>query len=189
MGRPKLIDRENATDSALQVFWRKGFVDTSLKDLEKATGVFKPALYSEFGDKEGLFIECVKHYRNKYSSRLKLLNEPLGWNNIEAFLRSTLPDKQGRGCFESSAFARDLPILPEKLKPLLDANADNITAAIKNNLKAAQVKPSHLDDLTENVFTIYCGIGVLVNSQSKSKVEKRIENALRLLRSSIGETK
>jgi AcrR family transcriptional regulator len=79
MGRNKQFERDDVTEKALQAFWRKGYVDTSLKDLEEATGVFKPVLYSEFGDKEGLFLECVRHYRKHYSGQLLLLREPLGW--------------------------------------------------------------------------------------------------------------
>lgn len=87
------------------------------------------------------------------------------------------------------AFARDVPILPDKLKPLLEENVDNITDAIRINLKAAAVKQTQIDALTDNVLTIYCGLGVLANSQNKSRVEKRIEKALRLLRGPKGETK
>lgn len=184
MGRPKLFERNDVTDKALKVFWRKGYADTSLKELEDATGVFKPALYSEFGDKEGLFLACVKHYRDSYSGRLKLLNEPLGWPNIETFLRSTLPDKHGRSCFEAFAFARDIPILSEKLMPLLNENTKNIMSAIQNNLAAAGVKQKDLTDLSENIFTVYCGLGVLAKSQNKLGFETRINKAIQLIRAS-----
>lgn len=181
MGRVKLFERNDVTDKALQVFWQKGYTDTSLKDLETATGVFKPALYSEFGDKEGLFIECVKFYRENYSSKLQLLKEPYGWKNIEDFLRSTFRNKVNRGCFEASAFARDLPILPETLKPLLDESANKITEAIEANLKAAGIKTRNLDSLTSTIFTFYCGMSALAFTQSRQKLEIRMTYFLKLI--------
>jgi len=46
----------------MPVFWKHGFADTSLQDLERATGVNKSGLYTEFRDKEDLFVECLRHY-------------------------------------------------------------------------------------------------------------------------------
>ena len=55
MGRPKNFSREEVLQKAIPLFWRRGFADTSLQDLEKATGVNKSGLYSEFASKEEIF--------------------------------------------------------------------------------------------------------------------------------------
>jgi hypothetical protein len=39
MGRPKNFSREEVLEKAMPVFWKHGFADTSLQDLEQATGV------------------------------------------------------------------------------------------------------------------------------------------------------
>src|ERR1700731_4698375 len=62
MGRPKNFSREEVLEKAMPVFWKHGFADTSLQDLERATGVNKSGLYTEFRDKEDLFVECLRHY-------------------------------------------------------------------------------------------------------------------------------
>lgn len=183
MGRTKLFERSDITDKVLKVFWQKGYTDTSLKDLEEATGVFKPALYSEFGDKEGLFLECVKYYREYYSSRLQLEKETAGWKKTEDFLRSTFRDKVNRGCFEASIFARDLPILPKTLKPLLKDGAEIITNLIRSNLKVAGIKSHKLDNLTSTIFTFYCGMSALAFHESREIMEERLSHFLELIRS------
>jgi hypothetical protein len=38
MGRPKSFSREEVLEKAMPVFWKHGFSDTSLQDLERATG-------------------------------------------------------------------------------------------------------------------------------------------------------
>ena len=48
MGRPKSFSREEVLEKAMPVFWKHGFADTSLQELEQATGVNKSGLYTEF---------------------------------------------------------------------------------------------------------------------------------------------
>jgi AcrR family transcriptional regulator len=62
MGRPKSFNREDVLKKAMPVFWRRGFADASLHELELATGVNKSGLYSEFEDKEDLFVQSLQYY-------------------------------------------------------------------------------------------------------------------------------
>lgn len=62
MGRKKTYSREEAAQSAFQLFWEKGYEHTSLRDLEEATGVNRYGLYDSFKDKEGLFRVCIEQY-------------------------------------------------------------------------------------------------------------------------------
>ncbi len=61
MGRPKGFTREDVLLKAISVFWEKGFSDTRLQDLEQATGVNKSGLYSEFKNKEDIFLESLRY--------------------------------------------------------------------------------------------------------------------------------
>jgi AcrR family transcriptional regulator len=85
MGRPKGFNREEVLEKAMPVFWKHGFADTSLQDLERATGVNKSGLYTEFRDKEDLFMACLRHYLESQGKRGLLTKEPLGWKNVETF--------------------------------------------------------------------------------------------------------
>ncbi|MEP7453661.1 TetR/AcrR family transcriptional regulator [Phyllobacterium sp. SB3] len=66
MGRHREFDVEKALDSALCVFWRKGYEGASYADLTEATGVERPALYSAFGNKEALFRLALARYYDRY---------------------------------------------------------------------------------------------------------------------------
>src|SRR5271156_7176689 len=87
MGRSKSFSREDVLEKAMPVFWKQGFAGTSLQDLEQATGVNKSGLYTEFRDKEDLFLGCLQHYLESLGEREFLTKEPLGWKNVETFLR------------------------------------------------------------------------------------------------------
>jgi AcrR family transcriptional regulator len=87
MGRPKQFSRRGVLEKALPVFWRHGFADTSLQALERATGVNKSGLYAEFDGKEDLFLESLRYYLDEQNKRGLLTAKPLGWRNVERFLR------------------------------------------------------------------------------------------------------
>jgi AcrR family transcriptional regulator len=61
-GRPRAFDTDTALESAMQVFWRKGYEGTSLSDLTAAMGVNPPSLYAAFGSKEELFRKAMDRY-------------------------------------------------------------------------------------------------------------------------------
>ena len=62
VGRPRQFDRDEALAAAINVFWEKGYDGASMKDLTQAMGINSPSLYSEFGDKEALFIAATNQY-------------------------------------------------------------------------------------------------------------------------------
>src|SRR5271154_5221870 len=88
MGRPKSFSREEVLERAMPFFWKDGFADTSPQELEQATGVNKSGLYTEFRDKEDLFVACLRHYLDSQGKRGLLTKEPLGWKNVETFLKN-----------------------------------------------------------------------------------------------------
>src|SRR5260370_41860135 len=70
VGRPRAFDVEKALHRAMEVFWRKGYLGTSLSDLTDAIGVNRPSLYAAFGNKESLFHKARDHYAEGPSSYL-----------------------------------------------------------------------------------------------------------------------
>ena len=61
-GRPLSFDRDKVLEMAMLRFWRTGFETTSVADLTEAMGVTAPSLYAAFGNKENLFLECLRRY-------------------------------------------------------------------------------------------------------------------------------
>lgn len=57
----EFIPEEKIT-KALEVFWEKGYANTSLNDLVEATQLNKSSLYNSFTDKHTLFVECLKTF-------------------------------------------------------------------------------------------------------------------------------
>jgi len=66
MGRHREFDVGKVLDTAVSVFWRKGYEGTTYADLVAAAGVERPALYSAFGNKESLFRRVLERYDEQY---------------------------------------------------------------------------------------------------------------------------
>lgn len=64
MPRPKSYDRQDAIAKACNAFWTHGFQDLGVRELERLTGLNQFAIRSEFGGKEGLYIETLDYYCN-----------------------------------------------------------------------------------------------------------------------------
>jgi TetR/AcrR family transcriptional regulator, transcriptional repressor for nem operon len=53
---------EEAISKAMDVFWKKGYNGTSMRDLTAAMGINPSSLYRTIGDKHALFVKCIKSY-------------------------------------------------------------------------------------------------------------------------------
>ena len=105
MARPLAFERRAALERAMQVFWSKGYAETSVSDLTEAMGISKSSLYGAFGDKRAIFLESIKYYCDNVTNRVRTAIEVPG--PARQVIRSVLgravdrilePDGR-RGCF------------------------------------------------------------------------------------------
>lgn len=61
-GRPRTFGDEQVVDGAKDVFWRRGYAATSLRELKDSLGVLPGSLYAAFGDKHALFLRALERY-------------------------------------------------------------------------------------------------------------------------------
>ena len=62
VGRPREFDPDQIEDTAMRLFWERGFDGVSISDVTAATGVNRRSVYAEFGSKEGLFARAAARY-------------------------------------------------------------------------------------------------------------------------------
>src|ERR1700737_2058722 len=170
MGRPKNFNREGVLEKALPVFWRRGFVDASVHELELATGVNKSGLYSEFKDKEDLFMQSLQYYLESLEKKGLLTAEPLGWNNIERFLKLGPCTLEGqRGCFASIS-CREFAILPTESVGIITRSRSKLKQLIAKNIEVERPK-MNAASLAEFVRTFFTGLSMEQNlSSSRSSI-------------------
>ena len=89
-GRPASFDRREALESAMELFWARGYEGTTLEDLQSAMGgITAPSLYHAFGSKEALFKEAVDLYVERVGGQsMRALDEArTAREGVEAMLR------------------------------------------------------------------------------------------------------
>jgi AcrR family transcriptional regulator len=69
-GRPKQFDPTQVVANAMTAFWAKGYENTTLEDLEEATGVDRSTIYNSFGGKTGLYESAAGAYVDRGDSHL-----------------------------------------------------------------------------------------------------------------------
>jgi AcrR family transcriptional regulator len=149
MGRPRNFDRTGVLEKAMPLFWRRGFADTGMQDLEKATGVNKSGLYAEFKDKQDLFLEALRHYGATRKGRELLSVQPLGWGNIESFLKFKLARKDGmNGCFNVNTM-REAELLPAEALDILAESRARLKGLFLQNIAAAKSEAGGADNAND----------------------------------------
>jgi TetR/AcrR family transcriptional regulator, transcriptional repressor for nem operon len=71
-GRPRNFDVEAAVETAMGVFWSRGYHATALPDLLRATKLSRGSLYAAFGDKHSLFLRALDRYIADAVTRMEI---------------------------------------------------------------------------------------------------------------------
>ncbi|VAW52299.1 Transcriptional regulator, AcrR family [hydrothermal vent metagenome] len=62
MARPREFDPNDVLQTAIELFWEKGYYDSSVDEVVRQSGVAKYGIYGTFGSKRELFKEALKQY-------------------------------------------------------------------------------------------------------------------------------
>jgi AcrR family transcriptional regulator len=190
-GRPRCFDVEQALDRSMNLFWQKGFQNTSLDEIAQAVGVKKPSLYAAFGDKEMLFRKVIQRYSGKFSEPIRALER---YNDIResvgAFIDLGIAAGCGhgnpRGCLLASAFA-DSALLPPNLaaeiKDLVGQADRALAKRLKKAMRAGQL-PADFDvkGTARFLISLMHGIALRVRAgESRADLQRIKKVALRCL--------
>ncbi|MGH8222844.1 MAG: TetR/AcrR family transcriptional regulator, partial [Woeseiaceae bacterium] len=86
MVRTRAFDPGTALSRAVELFSSRGYSDTSMDDIVKATGVSRYGLYGTFGNKRELFEQALERYAEATGKQsfLRLLEPDAGLAQIRA---------------------------------------------------------------------------------------------------------
>jgi len=192
-GRPRKTAPEEVLDKAMAVFWERGFDGTSMNDLVEETGMAKPGLYANFGDKEQLYQRAMTFYFENYGREsLSYLEE--GPDNLEVTLRTYLeeianfvsaPENPG-GCFFVNGVV-DCANKPASLEDVTQKLNAKRLQAFRNRFKRAKEAgelPASADEVALSDFFSAQPIALGVMARAKqpfSMLQNLIEIALTTL--------
>jgi AcrR family transcriptional regulator len=140
-GRPRQFDPDVALRAATMVFWRKGYLGTSLDDLTDAMGINRPSLYATFGNKESLFLSCIDLYDAASAELLDAaLAAPKIGDALDAFFTAGVEGVTSRSTPSGCLIACSLVGAAEEsdeIKSKLKACMASTDAAVRRRLRQA----------------------------------------------------
>lgn len=138
MAGMRQFDEEAMLEQALELFWQKGFANTTMQDLAAATGVQRGSLYNAYGDKDALFLKVFERYRLRFLGQVgEALAPPRLRDALRSFLSfvisSMITGTPTRGCL-STKTALGSEVLDPTLQGALRLLLDDIEAALVERL-------------------------------------------------------
>lgn len=111
-GPDKQFDPEIALDKAMQLFWAKGYVATSLNELLETMEIGRKSLYDTFGNKRALYIKALERYSQTIVREIhRELNNPnrAALENVRAVMHDMVAknaEPMSRGCLLGVSMAQ-----------------------------------------------------------------------------------
>jgi TetR/AcrR family transcriptional repressor of nem operon len=114
MARGIGFDYEKAIDRATRLFWKKGYSNTSTRELQKVMGIGYGSFYNTVKSKQNLYLECLKHYLDTVGRKrgTALFSEPSIKLGVRALFRTILDElddpKSPRLCLMAGSVSCDV---------------------------------------------------------------------------------
>lgn len=100
------LTRQNIIEKSMQLFSVKGYFNTSIADIVKASGLTKGGLYGHFRNKKDIWYtvydECVRIWKSIVFSGVRDISDPL--ERIERVIENSMKNYLGAGVFEGGCF-------------------------------------------------------------------------------------
>ncbi|SHF09215.1 TetR/AcrR family transcriptional regulator [Streptoalloteichus hindustanus] len=191
MGRTKQFDPDVALRAAMELFWRKGYEATSMRDLVECLGLGQGSIYGAFGGKRELYLKAVERYvedaRESLVTRLSTPGSPLEAVRglVRYYAETALSDAERRGCLLTNT-AVELPAdegAGRHVESGMEA-MEVLIAATLTRARAAGELPADRDPvaLARFLVTLFQGIRVMAKTPLRRRfVEDSVEQALAVL--------
>ncbi len=152
MVRTREFDPETALSKAVDLFSSRGYSDTSMDDIVRATGVSRYGLYGTFGNKRELFEQALERYADSMGrqSYLRLLEPDASLAHIRAIFDERIAamcnSGENRGCMLCHTAMELAPHDPE-IKGVLQRFLKRMSKAFAIGLETAKENGEVKNDL------------------------------------------
>lgn len=174
MGRPAGFMREEAVTAAMNLFWRKGFLASSAKDLADAMGIQRSSFYNSFGSREAVFQEALSHYATQtpdaplYRVQPGQPVAPVIASVLRDICRVRAKDREARGCMVCNGLA-ELVGVEESLGSLLENGVKKLKSTIERLLRQA-VEQSEIVEIENKAASADSFVAFLIGLNTISKI-------------------
>lgn len=178
MPRPRSFDDDAVIDAAMIAFWRCGYAETPVADLEVATGIKRISLYNAWGDKEGLFLAALDRYHVGARETWEGMVAREGLDGITRLLTAmTAPAAEDApvhsGCLMVNTvldLRRATPAVQEKVEGYRAMVRDSFAAALRGARDAGEIEvdDATIEARTDYLLTVLWGALALIRLEGRT---------------------
>ncbi len=180
MGRKRKVDRDTARQSALSAFWVNGYSGLGVRQLEELTGINRFAVQTEFGGKDGLFLDIASLYCSVW---IRTDGEKLRSGNLDQLedfftnrARKNLPTEFHSGCLILNTLGGDQPDTPEARKAIegfLETIRTSFAAALQNEkAQGTLIKGLDVEGSSQLLLSALIGMNMLIKQAGNSEAAR-----------------
>lgn len=193
MARTKEFDPDAALQSALELFWRRGYEATSVADLVEHLGIGRASIYATFGGKSELYLKALDRYAEMRDPLLlgELSQPGPALPAVRAVVRrfaaeAASPEGRLNGCFVTNTAAELAPHDPAAARRV-EISWERLEAPLHSALVRAQAQGELAGErdpraLARMLLVLLQGIRVVGKaSDDPARVRDAAEQALTVL--------
>jgi TetR/AcrR family transcriptional repressor of nem operon len=191
--RPREFDEDDVVARATDLFWRRGYHATSVRDLGEALGLSASSLYRTFGDKHALFLRALDHYRATDSAEARdhlLRPGPAPEVLREWLIRMVDMPEEGaaaRGCFvvnTATELGADDPAVDGRTQAAFGVTRHALQEILQRGLRDGELRADlDVTATAESLFTLVLGLRVRARAgHGAAELAGVIDTAVRSLR-------
>ncbi|MCD9522424.1 TetR family transcriptional regulator [Photobacterium carnosum] len=145
MAKTAKFDRQEVIKKATNLYWKKGFHATSMRNLQDEIDMRPGSIYSAFNNKEGLFKEVLRNYTNMGLTQIEALRNVLDTpiEVLKAFVKAQVIDTLTNAPNGVCMLAKTIGELTSENQELIDVTKDclnEILLAFTTLIKEAQAQ-------------------------------------------------
>ena len=174
MVRTREFDPADALARAVELFSSRGYSETSMDDIVRATGVSRYGLYGTFGNKRELFEQALEKYADNMgkASFLRLLEPEASLGHVRAIFEERIEHMCSSGahqgcmlCHTAMELAPHDPEIEQVMQRFLSRMSKAFAVGLENAREKGEVKANlDLQQAGEFLTGALFGLSVLARS-------------------------
>ncbi|MER7178483.1 TetR/AcrR family transcriptional regulator [Streptomyces hyaluromycini] len=190
MARIREFDMDQAVERAMDLFWRRGYAETSLQDLLKELSIGSGSFYAAFGSKEQLYIRSLDRYISLQGADLETtLDEAAGIRFavrkvLTSMIEADLADPT-RGCLvvNTATECGDQPLAADRVNTAIRQVESSLAGALERAQARGEISPEkNPGELARFLTTFIQGIRIVGGARVGSEfMEDALSTAMRVL--------
>ena len=192
MPRQREFDPNEALQTAIELFWEKGYYDSSVDEVVKRSGVAKYGIYGTFGTKRELFMKALNQYAGDRHSDIQgpIRKPDASLPEIRAFFRQApgmlTQENARRGCLICNTGV-ELGKRDTEINTFVNDFFNDIARVMQNCLERSIAKgqieaPVDVEGLAAYLATEFrTALMLAASGVSRRQIEKHLDIALQIL--------